>query len=129
MVEHGSIISFILMSIYYLSDISLSLLYLWLIAYLLRRNTFSKLISPLRYVGRMAFTNYILQSVVGYIIMRSFNFYHSFSVVDCILIVMITFSFQIVLSKLWLKYYRFGPLEWLWRCISYWKILPIRKPF
>lgn len=129
MVEHGSIISFILMSIYYLSDISLSLLYLWLIAYLLRRNTFSKLISPLRYVGRMAFTNYILQSVVGYIIMRSFNFYHSFSVVDCILIVMITFSFQIVLSKLWLKYYRFGPLEWLWRCISHWKILPIRKPF
>ena len=126
-VEHGSIISFVLMSIYYLSDISLSLMYLWLIAFFLRRNTFSKLVSPLQYAGRMAFTNYILQSVIGYVIMRSFGLYHMFSVVDCILIVVITFSLQVILSKIWLTYYKFGPLEWMWRCISYWKVLPISK--
>ena len=126
-VEHGSLVSFILMSIYYLSDIFLSLMYLWLISYLLRREVFNKLISPLQYVGRMAFTNYITQSIVGYIIMRCLGLYQMLNVVECILLVIITFSFQIILSKIWLNHFRFGPLEWLWRCISYWKMLPIRR--
>jgi uncharacterized protein len=34
---------------------------------------------------------------------------------------------QALLSFLWLKLFRFGPLEWLWRSLSYWKIQPILR--
>ncbi len=126
-IDHGSFLSFVLMSIFYLSDITLSLTYLWIIAYLLRSSTFKQVLSPLQYVGRTAFSNYIIQSTIGYVIMRTFGYYQSFSAFECILVVLSIFSFQVVISKIYLTYFRFGPLEWLWRCISYWKLLPLKK--
>ncbi len=126
-VHHGSFLSFVLMSLFYISDITLSLTYLWIIAYLLRSSIFKKIMFPLQYVGRTAFTNYILQSIIGYLIMRTLGYYQSFSAFECILLVVAIFSFQIISSKIWLTYFRFGLLEWLWRCISYWKILPLKK--
>ncbi|MFK7787360.1 MAG: DUF418 domain-containing protein [Crocinitomicaceae bacterium] len=126
-IEHGSLLSFFLWSIYIISEIMLSFSYLIVIVLLLRTNLGRKLLSPLQYVGRMAFTNYILQSVIGYLIMQTFGYYESFDVLGCILVVLVVFACQIPLSWLWLKYFKFGPLEWLWRCISYWKVLTIRK--
>jgi uncharacterized protein len=35
--------------------------------------------------------------------------------------------FQLIVSPLWLRYYRFGPAEWLWRSLTYWQIQPIKK--
>jgi uncharacterized protein len=35
---------------------------------------------------------------------------------------------QLVISPLWLKHYRFGPVEWLWRSLTYWKRQPMRRP-
>lgn len=123
----GSFLSFVLMSIYYLSDIALALSYLWVIAYILRIPTLSKILTPLQYVGRTAFTNYILQSLIGYWIMRTFAYYHCFNVIECIVLVVLIFSTQVIFSKVWLRYFQFGPLEWLWRCISYWKLVPLKK--
>ena len=125
--EIGSNFSFWLMTAYIVCETMISFAYLWIIVYLLRSNFGKKLLSPLQYVGRMAFTNYILQSVIGYLIMRTFGYYESFSPAECILIVLVVFACQIPLSWYWLKHFKFGPLEWLWRCISYWKILPIKK--
>jgi uncharacterized protein len=34
---------------------------------------------------------------------------------------------QLGISPLWLRYYRFGPLEWLWRSLTYWKKQPMRR--
>ena len=126
-IEYGSLLSFFLWTIYCVSEIMLSFAYLIIIVYLLKTKFWKKLLSPLKYVGRMAFTNYIMQSVIGYLIMQTFGYYESFSPSQCILIVLIVFACQIPLSWFWLKYFKFGPLEWLWRCISYWKILPIKK--
>ena len=85
------------------------------------------LISKLQFVGRMALSNYILQSILGYLVMRTFNGYEYFSAFGCIILVLSIYSFQIIISQLWLTKFQFGPLEWAWRCISYVKILPIRK--
>jgi uncharacterized protein len=126
-IEFGSMLSFVLWSIYILSEVMLSFSYLIAIVLLLRTNIGKKVLSPLQYVGRMAFTNYILQSTIGYLIMQTFGYYESFDVLGCISIVLIVFACQIPLSWFWLKHFKFGPLEWVWRCISYWKILPIRK--
>ncbi|MHA6278776.1 DUF418 domain-containing protein [Salinimicrobium sp. CAU 1759] len=37
------------------------------------------------------------------------------------------FAFQVLYSKLWLTYFKFGPLEWLWRCLTYKKLFPLMK--
>jgi uncharacterized protein len=37
------------------------------------------------------------------------------------------FAIQALLSRWWLSQYRFGPLEWVWRCITYWRVEPIRR--
>lgn len=126
-IEYGSLLSFGLWTLYFFSEIMISFAYLWIIVYLLRSNLGKKLLSPLQYVGRMAFTNYILQSIVGYLIMRTFGYYGTFSPAECILIVLVIFACQIPLSWYWLQHFKFGPLEWVWRCVSYWKFLPIRK--
>ncbi len=126
-IPFGSALSITLYTFYQLSDILLSLSFLWTLTYLLRSPLLRRLIAPLRHVGRTAFSNYIMQSVLGYLIMRTFNGYESFSAAQCILIVIMVFVAQVLLSKLWLSYFQFGPLEWCWRCISYMKILPIKK--
>ncbi|HKL40953.1 MAG TPA: DUF418 domain-containing protein, partial [Cryomorphaceae bacterium] len=125
-IEQGSTLSVFLMTLYYAADLIISLCYLWFLAVLLQRSFWHKALRPLAYVGRTALSNYILQSFLGYLIMRTFNGYDSLSIAECVLIVIAIFAVQIILSKLWLARFKYGPLEWLWRCISYWKLLPIR---
>lgn len=126
-ISFGSSISITLSTFYLLSDIAISLSLLWIIAFLWNKNILKSLLSPLQYVGRMGFSNYIFQSITGYLIMRTFNGYEYFTPFECILLVIGIYFIQIVFSKLWLKSFKFGPLEWIWRCISYMKLLPIRK--
>jgi uncharacterized protein len=123
----GSALSITLLTFFQLSDVVISFSFLWLIGYLWNIGFARQLLSPLQYVGRMALSNYIFQSIIGYLIMRTFNGYEYFSPFGCILLVLAIYSVQIVLSKLWLNNFRFGPLEWVWRCISYMKLLPIKK--
>ena len=125
--EWGSMLSITLHTIFQLSDISISVLLLWSLTMLLHQKYFTKMLSPLKYVGRMAFSNYILQSVFGYIVMRTFGFYEKLSVFECFVLVLLFFGFQVVISKFYFNYFKFGPLEWLWRVVSYWKILPLLK--
>ena len=126
-IPFGSTLSITLVIFFQLSDIVISFTLLWLIGYLWNKGIFKQLLLPLKYVGRMALSNYISQSVIGYMIMRTFNGYEYFSAFGCILLVLGVYSIQIILSKLWLTKFMFGPLEWLWRCISYMKLLPIKK--
>lgn len=125
--EWGSLLSITLHTIYQLSDVAISFLLLWTLTMLYHKKYMVKVLSPLKYVGRMAFTNYILQSVFGYIMMRTFGYYETFSVFECFILVLFFFGIQVVLSKMYLKYFKFGPLEWLWRVLSYGKLFSIKK--
>ena len=77
----------------------------------------------------MAFTNYLMQSIVcgiffygvGFGMFGKLEFYQIYFVVGAVWLV------EIIWSHIWLSYFRFGPLEWLWRSLTYWKIQPIRK--
>jgi uncharacterized protein len=42
-------------------------------------------------------------------------------------IVLLIWGFQLLFSRLWLRAYRFGPAEWLWRSLTYWKRQPLRR--
>ena len=78
--------------------------------------------------GRMALTNYIGQSVIG-----MFLFYgiglgwgSTIGLLQTEVIVLAVFLFQMLFSRLWLSGFKFGPLEWIWRMLTYGKWLAIR---
>jgi uncharacterized protein len=78
--------------------------------------------------GKMALTNYIGQSLTGIIIFYGIGF--QLALLGLIQVEMIAFGvfiFQILFCCLWLKYFRFGPLEWVWRMLTYKKWLKINK--
>ncbi|WP_363317811.1 DUF418 domain-containing protein [uncultured Dokdonia sp.] len=77
----------------------------------------------------MALTNYILQSVISLIIFTSsgLSLYERLSPFETLLLAIVIFCLQVLVSNLWLRYFKFGPLEWLWRCVSYGQVLPLKK--
>jgi uncharacterized protein len=87
-----------------------------------------QILSP---VGRMALTNYILQSVIATLLFNGYGLGWMGGVgpLAGTGIVVTIFLLQILFSHAWLRAFRFGPLEWLWRSLTYWKWQPIlREP-
>lgn len=80
-------------------------------------------------MGRMALSNYIGQSLIGVILFYGIGFGlgASFGLVSIELTALAVFVLQTFLSSLWLKHYQFGPLEWLWRLLTYGHYFPIRR--
>ena len=75
--------------------------------------------------GRMALTNYLLQSVVGTLLFYGYGLglWGDVSRMGQTLIVLVVFALQVAASHWWLARFRFGPLEWLWRTFTY-----LRRP-
>lgn len=81
----------------------------------------SRIVKPLTYVGRMALTNYLFQSCISFILYYSvgFGLYGDIRPIWSVFIVTFIFTFQIGASAWWLSYYKYGPVEWLWRSLTY----------
>jgi len=98
--------------------------YVALVALLLKAGALGKLLSPLKAVGRMAFTNYIAQSVILTSIFwggRGFGLFGELDRPQLAMIVAAVWMFQIVVSNLWLARFSQGPLESVWRALSFGK--------
>ena len=80
-------------------------------------------------VGRMALTGYVGQSVVMSLLAcwYGLGLYGRVSRIDQLVLVGCVFSLQLVCCRAWLRSFRMGPLEWVWRCVSYWSFLPLRR--
>ena len=79
--------------------------------------------------GRMALTNYISQSLIGIGLFYGIGLGlgTTFGLIHIELTAIAVFLAQILLSLLWLRSFRFGPLEWLWRLLTYGQYVPLRK--
>ncbi len=116
-------------STYDLGRLSIALGYAGVIMLFAKAGLFRWIMSPLAAIGQMAFSNYILQSIVTAFLFTGYGFalygklqrYQLYYVVGAIWIA------QLVVSPIWLRYFRFGPLEWCWRSLTYWKRQPMRK--
>ena len=77
--------------------------------------------------GRMALSNYISQSVIGIVLFYGIGFGlgTTFGLAAVELAAFGVFLLQILCSRLWLRSFRFGPLEWLWRMATYGRYFPI----
>ncbi|OYR55374.1 DUF418 domain-containing protein [Halorubrum halodurans] len=79
-------------------------------------------------VGRTAFTNYLLQTVVATTVFygHGLGLFGSVSRIEALGMVVAFWAIQVPLSVLWLRRYRFGPVEWLWRTLTYGERQPMR---
>ena len=94
-----------------------------------RSGFFNGLFRAMARVGQMAFSNYLMQSIIGTWIFYGYGFglFNKLQRYELYYVVGAVWVFQIIFSNLWLRYFRFGPFEWLWRSLTYWKSQPLRR--
>jgi len=87
----------------------------------------TKFLGPLKAVGRAAFSNYILQTLICTTLFygHGFGLYGHISRVGQFGLVLVIWAVQLIVSSLWFRFFRMGPLETLWRSLSYWKLQPL----
>ncbi|RYE17174.1 MAG: DUF418 domain-containing protein, partial [Sphingobacteriaceae bacterium] len=80
-------------------------------------------------VGQMAFTNYIMQTVFCTLFFFGYglNYFAEMQYYQLYLVVAVIWFIQLIVSPIWLKYFLFGPLEWLWRSLTYWQRQPMQR--
>lgn len=113
---------------YVLGGPTLGLAYLSGLALLLLNPVWQKRLGFLAAPGRLALTNYLLQSLVCSTLFYGYGlgWYNHVSPSQGVCLCVTIFVAQIVLSAWWLRRYRYGPAEWLWRSMTYLRLLPIR---
>lgn len=102
-----------------------------LITTLWQKAAWKRVLAVLAPVGRMALTNYLLQTVICVLLFYGYGLglFGRFGALKATLIALAIFAFQVAASGLWLKYFAYGPMEWIWRQLTYRKRLDIwRKP-
>jgi uncharacterized protein len=87
-----------------------------------------RMLGPLVPMGRMALTNYLAQTIIMIALFYNcgFNLFGKIGLIPTAGIAVLILVLQIVLSTLWLRYFRFGPFEWLWRSLTYGRRIKIR---
>jgi uncharacterized protein len=115
--------------VYEIGRIFRSIGWFGLLMLLYKSGVFNWLFWLLQPVGQMAFTNYLSHSLIGALLFYGFGFgmFGSFERYEVYLIILAIMIFQIIFSHIWLRYFSMGPLEWIWRQLTYWKKLPIRN--
>lgn len=96
---------------------------------LLRLDRIRPLLVPLASIGRTALTVYLTHTIVFSFLFYSFGLklYASLTPFHLLVTATVLFVVDVLISVLWLKYFHYGPLEWIWRSLTYHKLLPLRK--
>lgn len=106
-----------------------SLGYVGLFMWIVRRGVLTRLTARLAAVGRMAFSNYILQTLIATTLFygHGLGLFGSVERTGQAAIVIAVWIVQLILSPIWLRHYQFGPLEWVWRSLTYRRRQPMRR--
>jgi len=113
----------------YWGSLFLAFAYICLTMLLYQKNRIKKIFRKFAALGQTALSNYLLQTVIF-----TFIFYgHGlglFGQVERkfqILMVLVMWVVQLYISEKWLQHFRFGPAEWMWRSLTYWRFQPMKK--
>ncbi|MEM7331892.1 MAG: DUF418 domain-containing protein [Chloroflexota bacterium] len=114
----------------YWGSIGVSLGYIAIIMLIAKSGRFARGIRPLAAVGRMALTNYLFHTVVATFIFygHGLGLFGQVERIGQLLIVFGIWAAQLILSPIWLRYFKFGPAEWVWRSLTYGKLQPMKTP-
>jgi uncharacterized protein len=125
---HPTLIGYLAGILQFPSEHILSAGYAAGLAVLIQSTVWRKLLTPFAAVGRMALTDYLTQSVVCTLLYYNYTtglYGRVGPALDLIPTVLI-YGSQVVFSNWWLARFRFGPMEWLWRGLTYGKLPPMR---
>ncbi len=116
-------------STYHLGRLGIALGYIGLLGLICQSGMLKTMTRRLAAVGRMALTNYLMHSVICAVIFTGLGFglVGQFDRFELYGIVILIWLIQLVLSPIWLKHYRFGPVEWLWRALTYGAWPPMKR--
>jgi uncharacterized protein len=105
----------------YFGLVAMAAFYLSALVLLWRNPSWRRRLSYLAPVGRMALTNYLTHSLVYLVLFYGFGvgLLGRVGATRCLAISLAVFAAQIVFSHWWLRRFRFGPAEWLWRSLTY----------
>lgn len=110
----------------YCGSLFVALGYISVIMLAAKASALKKILKPFAAVGRTAFSNYLGQTLIC----TTLFYGHGFALFGDverrtqILIVFAIWVVQLIVSPLWLRFFRFGPFEWLWRSLTYMKLQP-----
>jgi uncharacterized protein len=79
--------------------------------------------------GRMALSNYLLQSLICTLVFYGYGlgWFEQMGRAWQLVFAIVLFGIQVIVSRYWLQYFRFGPVEWLWRAFTYVQLPPLRR--
>jgi uncharacterized protein len=108
---------------------ALSLFYIAGVTLLFTRSQWARRLSYLAPVGKMALTSYLVQTAFGILLFQSFglSLFAEIGIAAATALTLPIFFLQVVFSKWWLAKYQYGPVEWVWRSLTYLKLQPLAK--
>lgn len=113
---------------YQLSRLAMVIGHLGLALLVIRAGLFGFAQRVLAAVGQMALSNYLAQTIICTALFYGFGFglFGEFRRHELYYVVAAIWIAELIWSPIWLRYYRFGPFEWAWRSLTYWKLQPMR---
>lgn len=111
-----------------LGYLGLAAVYVAAFALLFQRERWRRVLQVLAPVGRMALTNYLLESVMSICLYDGWGLglVGRLTPSRCVALTLAGFALQVPFSHWWLSRFRFGPAEWLWRSLTYGRMQPMR---
>jgi uncharacterized protein len=112
----------------YMASLFIFPAYVSLILLSLQTDRCRRILTPVAAAGRMALTNYLTQTLILITLFYGFGFglFYQVSLTQGVLITIALYLIQVCWSNLWFKKFKYGPLEWLWRGLTYKKFEPLR---
>ncbi|MBY0087491.1 DUF418 domain-containing protein [Brevibacillus brevis] len=109
------------------SGLSLCAFYITSLLLLYRKESGKRMLKHFEPVGRMALSNYLSQTIIAVLVVRVGHLYGTPALALGLVFSLGIFTVQIFVSRWWLANYQFGPAEWLWRCLTYGKFVPMKR--
>ena len=100
-----------------------------LVVLIVKAGLFKSLTRRIAAVGQTALSNYLFTSITCTLLFNGFGFglYGKLEYYQLYAVVAVVWALNMILSPIWLKYFLFGPMEWVWRSLTYWKRQPMRR--
>ncbi|MDU9418684.1 DUF418 domain-containing protein [Staphylococcus lloydii] len=105
----------------------IALFYVTVLLLIVKTKLFGNILAPLSFYGRMALTNYIGQTLLIWVSILIFS-KNQINITDTLFICIIIYVLQLIVSTIWLKSFKYGPLEYIWRLGTYMKRFNNKKP-
>lgn len=125
----GSTDGFLVETSMMVSGFCISIVYMSLVVLLSSNKAAMRFLNPLKAVGYISLTNYLMQTFICNLIFNGYGLglYQKISPTLCILLSVVIFSTQAIASNWWGNRFHYGPFEWVWRSFTYLNIPPFKK--